>query len=229
MPLSIFIFYIYISVSVVMRLHVSRSNLSQAEIFPVRRINPMFALEMTHCPAGTDGFPRNWHVKVAEPACMYRPDFIGMAIHCVYLCLCAEGGPLGDKHSITADTELPSALTHTKNYDYITVWLPVPFPSTPLATSPTVSPYSAKPCVLSTAKIITTIVCCTHTRTPMQSVPRACQLPHLSPALTITFFLPLVPLISFVIVSVATFTIWYERNNFYGWKKLVQLSSFFTG
>lgn len=83
---------------------------------------------------------------------------------CVFVLVC-RGGPLGDKHSITADTELPSALTHTKNYDYITVWLPVPFPSIPLTTLPTVSPYSAKPCVLSTAKIITTIVCCTHTHT----------------------------------------------------------------
>lgn len=52
------------------------------------------------------------------------------------------------------------------------------------------TPYTAKPRVHSTAKIITTIVCRTHARTHMQSVPRACQLPHLSPTLRVFLFLP---------------------------------------
>lgn len=58
-------------------------------------------------------------MKVAEHECMY--DFIDMAVQCVCVYVCVRRRPLGDKHSITADTELPSALTHTKNYDYITV------------------------------------------------------------------------------------------------------------
>lgn len=50
--------------------------------------------------------------------------------------------------------------------------------------------YTAKPRVRSTAKIITTIVCRTHARTHMQSVPCACQLPHLSLTLPVLLFLP---------------------------------------
>lgn len=62
-------------------------------------------------------------------------------------------------------------------------------------------PYTAKPCMRSTAKIITTIVCRTHARTHMQSVPCACQLPHLS--LTLPVLLSFFPLLVFVVFTSA--------------------------
>lgn len=80
---------------------------------------------------------------------------------------------------------------------------PPPPPPLPAPLHPLIIPYTAKPSVHSTAKIITTIVCHTHTHTPMQSVPRTCQLPHLSPTLSPLFSPPLGSLSPFLSVFVS--------------------------